>query len=550
MKNIKILDCTLRDGGYINRWNFGERSIKKIISKLSQSHIDIIECGFIEDVEFDRNKTLFNSVEKIREYIEPKNKSVSYVGMIAQPYISIDKISQCDGKSIDGIRVTFHEEEIEEALKYGKQLMDKGYKVFIQPVGTTSYSDAKLLRLINKVNDLRPYAFYLVDTLGIMYKNNLLRMFHLLDNNLDESISIGFHSHNNLQLSFSNAQELLMLHTKRDIIIDSSVFGMGRGAGNLCTELLTNYVNENIEDKYDTIPLLEIVDEHLSNIFTELKWGYSIPYFLAAVTNCHPNYASYLMNKQTISVKVINSILKQLPIAKRDLYDQTYIEDLYVKHQVHFIDDTEVKEFIKNQIGNKKILIIAPGKSIESQEEVIVKFINENNPFVISVNFIPDSIKINAMFISNFKRFDSITEIISEKSDSTTLITTSNITNSWGYSSLVVNYSDLLIDDPTISDNAGLMLINLLNRLSFNEVYLAGFDGFSLNKSFNYFSTEIINNSEIEELIKKNKSITNYLNIINKNMVINFVTKSVYNGLGEKYLSKKVQERYSEIVTH
>lgn len=122
--------------------------------------------------------------------------------MIAQPYPSINNIAKYDGKSIDGIRVTFHEDEIDEALIYGKQLMDKGYKIFIQPVGTTSYSDGSLLELIRKVNNLKPVAFYLVDTLGIMYKNDLLRMFYLLDNNLDESISLGFHSHNNLQLSF------------------------------------------------------------------------------------------------------------------------------------------------------------------------------------------------------------------------------------------------------------------------------------------------------------------------------------------------------------
>jgi 4-hydroxy 2-oxovalerate aldolase len=528
MKNVKILDCTLRDGGYINDWKFGERTIKKIISKLSQSHIDIIECGFIENVNFDRNKTLFNCIEKIREYIEPKNKNVTYVGMIAQPYIPIDKITHCDGNSIDGIRVTFHENEIEEALDYGEKLMDKGYKVFIQPVGTTSYTDVNLLELIRKVNNLKPYAFYLVDTLGIMYKNELLRMFHLLDNNLEKSISIGFHSHNNLQLSFSNAQELLMLHTKRNIIIDSSVFGMGRGAGNLCTELLTNYINDNIEETYDTVPLLEIVDEHLSNIFTEQKWGYSIPYYIAAVNKCHPNYASYLMNKQTITVKVINSILKKLPMEKRDVYYKDFIEDLYVNYQINFVNDSEDKVTIKKLIGNKIILIIAPGKSIRTQAERIKNFINENNPFVFSVNFIPESFNIDAMFISNLKRFNSITDVITEKSDTTTLITTSNITNSKEYSSLVVNYPDLLIDSPPINDNSGLMLIKLLKQLCKDEVYLAGFDGFSLNKSHNYFSTEIINNAEIKELIKNNESITNYLNLINKYMKIYFVTDSVY----------------------
>ncbi|WP_088001246.1 aldolase catalytic domain-containing protein [Gottfriedia solisilvae] len=533
VNNIRLLDCTLRDGGYINNWNFGQKSIKKIIEKLAISNIDIIECGFVRDIEFTNNKSIFNDVETIKEFISPKNRNITYVGMIDQPYIPIDRIKEYDGTSIDGFRLTFHEneKEIEEALTYGKILMEKGYKVFIQPVGTTSYSDESLLELIKKVNKLKPYAFYLVDTLGLMYKNDLLRMYHLIDHNLDESISIGFHSHNNLQLSFSNAQELLMLHTKRNIIIDSSVFGMGRGAGNLCTELVTQYINENIEEKYNVVPILEIIDEHLSKFSSESQWGYSVPYFIAAINNCHPNYASFLMNKQTISVKSINTILKQLPLKKRDIYDELYIEDLYINHQIYLIDDSENLDALNRLIANQKVLIIAPGKSVETQVEKIRAFIKEYNPFIVSVNFNPDSYKSDAIFISNLKRFDGIADTIKEITNNTLLITTSNITKSKVNNSLVVNYSDLLLDNPTISDNAGLMLLNLLNRLSVNKVYLAGFDGFSLDKSTNYYSTELIYNIEMEELVKKNEVIRKQLAFLEKNMEINFVTTTIYHDL-------------------
>ena len=533
VNNIRLLDCTLRDGGYINNWNFGQKSIKKIIEKLAISNIDIIECGFVRDVEFTNNKSIFNNVETIKEFIKPKNRNITYVGMIDQPYIPIDRIKEHDGTSIDGFRLTFHEneKEIEEALAYGKILMEKGYKVFIQPVGTSSYSDESLLELIKKVNKLKPYAFYLVDTLGLMYKNDLLRMYHLIDHNLDESISIGFHSHNNLQLSFSNAQELLMLHTKRNIIIDSSVFGMGRGAGNLCTELVTQYINENIEEKYNVVPLLEIIDEHLSKFSSEPKWGYSVPYYIAAINNCHPNYASYLMNKQTISVKSINTILKQLPLKKRDIYDELYIEDLYINHQIHLIDDSENLDTLIRFIANKKVLIIAPGKTVETQVEKIREFIKVYNPFIVSVNFNPDTYKSDAIFISNLKRFDSISDTIKEVTHNTLLITTSNINRTIENNSLVVNYSDLLLDHPTISDNAGLMLLNLLNRLSVNKVYLAGFDGFSLDKSTNYYSTELINNIEMDELVKKNEVITKQLAFLEKKMEINFVTTTIYHDL-------------------
>jgi len=537
LSSVQILDCTLRDGGYINDWNFGERTIKKIINKLSQSKIDIIECGFLEELGTDTNKTLFNSVERLREFIEPKCEDVTYVGMIAQPYISIDQISECDGKSIDGIRLTFHKDEIEEALVYGKKLMEKGYKVFIQPVGTTSYSDTSLLELVDKVNQLKPYAFYLVDTLGIMYKNDLLRMFHLLDNNLDQSILIGFHSHNNLQLSFSNAQELLMLHTKRNIIIDSSVFGMGRGAGNLCTELITQYINENIEEKYYTIPLLEIFDEHLCKLSSDSQWGYSVPQYLAAVNNCHPNYASHLMNKQTISVKLINTILKQLPIEKRDIFDKKFIDDLYINHQIHLVEDNQNLENLKNLIAGRKILILGPGRTIETEMNKVQDFINENHPFVCSVNFIPEFYQCDAMFISNLKRFESMDDVSRIKSDYTTLIVTSNITNVNESSSLVVNYSDLLVGNPIISDNAGLMLINLLNRLSASSVYLAGFDGFNANKTTNYFSSEMVNNVEFNELIKKNVAIRKQIKLMERNMDIQFITSTVYSDHYEDILN-------------
>ncbi|MCU9612315.1 aldolase catalytic domain-containing protein [Caldibacillus lycopersici] len=530
MENIKILDCTLRDGGYVNDWNFGNRSIKKIIEKLSQSHVDIIECGFLRDVPFDENRSLYDDVKKLHPFLGKKNKDTIYVGMIDQPYIPLKKIVKCDGSSIDGIRLTFHdtEKEIREALEYGKELMNKGYKVFIQPVGITSYSDEGLLNLITKVNKLRPYAFYIVDTLGIMYKNDLFRLFHLIDRNLEPSIHIGFHSHNNLQLSFSNAQELLILKTKRNIIIDSTVFGMGRGAGNLCTELITHYINESTEEKYNTIPLLEIVDEHLSRFFHEPQWGYTVPYYLAAINKCHPNYASFLINKQTITVKQIHSILKQLPIEKRDIFDKKYIEDLYISYQEKYVDDSENLECLRNLLDGRDILVLSPGKSLAREKDTVRNFIKLKNPFVISVNFLPEDINVDAVFISNLKRFEQWKETLENSPETTLYILTSNLLTLKKQSSIIVNYSNLLISSVTISDNAGMMLLNLLNSLSITTIFLAGFDGFSVDKTENYIHDELINNVEKEALLNKNEAISNYISSLRKDMEIHFLTSTIY----------------------
>lgn len=529
MSNIKILDCTLRDGGYINDWSFGEKTIKSVIKKLSQSNVDIIECGFLTDEYFDKNKSLYNDVNKIKDYIKPKNPNTLYVGMIAYPDIAIDKIARYDGKSIDGIRVTFHEHEIENALLLSRQLMEKGYKVFIQPVGTTSYTDSGLISLIKKVNELKPYAFYMVDTLGVMFKNDLMRLYYLVDNNLDKAIAIGFHSHNNLQLSFSNAQELIQLHTRREIIVDSSVFGMGRGAGNLSTELITQYINVNVNRKYNIEPLLEIVDEHIGQIFLKYQWGYSVPYYIAAINNCHPNYASYLINKQTISVKAINTILRQLSDDKKALYDKDYIEKLYIEYQKHLIDDSAALETVKTIIGKRSLLIMCPGKSLSTEAAKIEKYILKNDPYIICVNFLPENYRCDAVFFSNSKRFDSWNAADSYSLNGGTVILTSNIQVQYNDSFVFINYSDLLIDEGEISDNSGLMLLNLLRRLDIKHVSIAGLDGYKTDVRNNYYTQEMVNNSDVEELLNKNYAIKRFLDNIRNSINIKFVTSSIYN---------------------
>ena len=170
MNKIEILDCTLRDGGYINDFAFTERGIRKIINQLTLAGIDIVECGFLEDNNNDKEYSLYTKVEQIKNLLPTVHRNTMYVAMACYGEYDISQLSNCDGSSIDGIRVTFHYTEIDGALDYCRCIMEKGYKVFVQPVGTTSYTDEQLISLIKSVNELNPYAFYLVDTLGLMQR--------------------------------------------------------------------------------------------------------------------------------------------------------------------------------------------------------------------------------------------------------------------------------------------------------------------------------------------------------------------------------------------
>ena len=330
--NIEILDCTLRDGGYINNWGFGEKNIRSLISKLTEAKINIIECGFLTSKPSNEDFSLFDSMEALAECIYPKSSHSTYVAMLqfGDDEIKVEKISEHKEEFIDGIRIIFHEQDLFKAIETGKKLKEKGYKIFLQPMKTRDYKNDDLIDLIKEVNGLEPHAFYIVDTFGSMYKKDLLQLFSLVDSNLKEDIKIGFHSHNNLQLSFSNAQELMNYETDREIIIDSSVSGMGRGAGNLPTEILARYVNDNFQNSYKISRLLNIYDEHLSAFFAKTPWGYSLPYFLSASHNCHPDYATHLWNKQNISVETIDTLLGQIPNDKKSVYDKAFIENLYL----------------------------------------------------------------------------------------------------------------------------------------------------------------------------------------------------------------------------
>ena len=99
-----------------------------------------------------------------------------------------------------------------------------------------------------------------------------------------------------MQLAYSNAQSLVDLHSDRELIIDASVYGMGRGAGNLNTELFVQYLNDNADGNYDIKPLLSIIDEILNEFYQRNYWGYSLPNYLSASHNAHPNYAGFMAN--------------------------------------------------------------------------------------------------------------------------------------------------------------------------------------------------------------------------------------------------------------
>lgn len=522
MNKVHVLDCTLRDGGYCNEWRFGFENAKRITAGLAEANVDIIECGFITNkVQYNPDVTKFTTLEEVAKVIPENRDNKIFVAMMNYGEYDVDDLPTYDGSSIDGIRVAYHKKNRYEALELCKKIKAKGYLVFIQAMVSLAYSDEEFLDMIHLVNELEPYSFYIVDSFGMMKGKDLTRLFYMVEHNLKENIWIGFHSHNNMQLAYSNAQRLITVQTSRNLIIDSSIMGMGRGAGNLNTELFVEYLNENAGKNYDIKPLLTIVDKILTGFYERNYWGYSLPNYISASHNAHPNYAGYLDAKKTLTFEDMNNIFDMMDEDKKVSYDKAYIEELYLKYQEKDrVQEAHISEFA-GKVHGKKALIIAPGQSSVYERDKIEACAKQENIVTISINYDYDETLTDFIFLSNLRRYRDLPAGKKCKS-----IVTSNIPAVDVY--LQVRYKDLLNQTEAVKDNAGLMLIKFLADQGVKKVLIAGMDGYSPNPDENYADQKMNFFTEKEMAEKKNAGMIAVLQEYRKLIEIEMLTTPRY----------------------
>lgn len=523
MQNTKLLDCTLRDGGYVNNWEFGEGVISHIVEKVLLSGMEIVECGYLSQKNAGANDTArFNSIDDVRRaYMPIKSEKQQYAVMINFGEYPADCLPDAP---IDSpiLRVAFHKKDIDKVFLYFEKLQAKGYKYFIQPMGALNYTDEEYVQLIHRTNALRAEAFYIVDSFGVMEMKDFRRLLFLADNNLDANILLGYHAHNNLQQAYSNAKYMVEQNLEHDLIIDASIFGMGRGAGNLNAELFAKYLNQNYGRSYNIEPLLEVFDEYLKPIFIHSFWGYSLPFYLSSIHNCHPNYATFFSEKNTLSIKSMHELLQMISEDDKTGFTKEKATEYYNKYQENYIDDSSSLKELSDILHNRNVLILAPGRTIASHEEEIKAYIKESNPIIVGINKSSDAYYYDFLFASNEKR---LTET---KPDNVgRFIKTSNLHKILN-DTLLLNYASYVCSNDTVSDDPTLMLLNVFISIGVHNVTIAGFDGFSTNPDENYFAKGLSLGSNVLSKIKKNKAITMELKKMSDRINLNFITPSRY----------------------
>ena len=312
MKNLQVLDCTLRDGGHVNNFDFGLDTIKKVSQALNNARIDIVEIGFLKNGEYEDNKSVFEYIDQAEKILPNEPYSSTFSIMIRPDWYDIDKLKP--SKKIEIIRFAFYWDDIDLTIKQANIARKLGYKVFLNPVNITGYSDEGLKDLVSRLSDFEPHGVSIVDTFGCLTDKRLEDIYKVFESKIPKKVIVGLHLHENLSLALSLALHFYNISdVARNIVIDSSILGMGRIPGNLPTELFVGYFNKNINNKYIIGEVLKVAHELILPIKKIYPWGYSPIYAGSAFLGVHRSYPEFYedqgLNYQQISA-ALSSISK------------------------------------------------------------------------------------------------------------------------------------------------------------------------------------------------------------------------------------------------
>ena len=332
--SLKLLDCTLRDGGYVNDWNFGKENIIAIINGLVSANIDLIEVGFLnQNVLYDENKTILPEMKYFNSLLSNiDRKNTKLVAMIELGTFDIDRVPDKKDSLLDGIRVIFDYPKAKEGFAFCKKLKEKGYMVSANIIKITNCSEADLYDLFRIVNASPVDAIVIVDTYGHLDLDETQKIYKMFDENVSKNLIIGFHTHNTLQLAVGNCLELIRVHNpKRIHFIDGTLNGMGKGAGNAYTEVLAKSLNKK-EERYCLQRIADILENQLSEIKKQYTWGFSLERYISSISNVHYTYTKYFKDKKGMSYGDIIELEKLMKEETKHSFQEDVANETYKKY--------------------------------------------------------------------------------------------------------------------------------------------------------------------------------------------------------------------------
>ena len=291
-EQIKVLDCTVRDGGLINNHDFDQRFVREVFRAISLSGVDYMEIGY------KNSRKLFSSkeygawkfcddddIKKITEGIDSKTK-ISV--MVDVGRVDIDDVVPAKESPVDMIRVASYVKDVDKAISLINHFAEKGYETTINIMAISRDQGPELDEAFHQIEEeSKVKVIYLVDSFGSLYQESVEWLIKRAKN-ISKTKEVGFHGHNNQQLAFSNTIEAIIHNAN---YLDATVYGIGRAAGNCPLELLIGFLKN---PKFDIRPILDLISKEFIPLRKEIEWGYIIPYAIAGMMNEHPRAAMAL----------------------------------------------------------------------------------------------------------------------------------------------------------------------------------------------------------------------------------------------------------------
>ena len=327
--NIMLLDTSLRDGSHLNGGRFGEKMIHDTVDGLCKAGLDYIELGFLTMNSYDKEVSMFRSIEDARKVL-PKDTKDTRFALMAYRF-NVDNIENYDGGNIDLIRITNHVYDIEEGMAKCKLEKKKGYKTsfnFINFYG--AYTEKEKIENFKKLNDIHPYAISMADTYGLLDMPEIEYIYELADKYLDKDIILGIHLHENKGISYAMAQRFLQIKDPNRIaLVDATLYGIGEVPGNLRLEQIWEFMNKYHGTSYNMDLVYQLIDNYYVDLKKKKDWDYELPYAISSKYGINRKYAQFMIEKGNMGMYDINQVLKKVEGKDKPSYNKDLAEKLY-----------------------------------------------------------------------------------------------------------------------------------------------------------------------------------------------------------------------------
>jgi 4-hydroxy 2-oxovalerate aldolase len=285
---IKILDCTIRDGGLMNNHLFTDEVVKAVYTACVDAGIDYMELGYINSRRIfppDKNGPWkYCGEDDIRRIVGDNDTHLKLSVMAdAEKCDYKEDILPSSESALDMIRVAAYIHQIPLALDMIKDAHDKGYETTLNLMAVSTIIETEMNEALELLANSEVGTVYIVDSNGSLYSEQVHYLVEKYMSYVEPAGKrVGMHAHNNLQLAFANTIEAII---KGANILDGSMAGLGRGAGNCPMELLVGFLHN---PRFRLRPLLQCIHEHIEPMREKLMWGFDIPYMMTGLLNQHP----------------------------------------------------------------------------------------------------------------------------------------------------------------------------------------------------------------------------------------------------------------------